>query len=55
VPTFADRGVSHKIIEVVNGVLVDYMRHCCFHHNGDLNDDYTQLMTPGTQCQQKLQ
>jgi hypothetical protein len=37
-----------KIIEVVNEILDDNMRHCYSGHNGDFNDDYTQLVTPGT-------
>jgi hypothetical protein len=37
-----------KIIDIVNEVVVDYMRHCCSHHNGDFNNDYTQLESPGT-------
>jgi hypothetical protein len=37
--------MEFKIIEVVNEVLVDNMRHRCSRHNGDLNDDYTQVAT----------
>jgi hypothetical protein len=40
--------VEFKIIEVVNEVLDDNMGHCCSGHNVDFNDDYTQLVTPGT-------